>query len=92
LDLQIPVVLEQIAECRTAIFDKTGTLTYGAPKLTEQLIAPGFTEKEVLTIVAGLERYSKHPLARAILAAAEADDGSEADGDEVRGVEEVRFE
>ena len=43
-----PVVLEQIAECRTAIFDKTGTLTYGEPKLTEQLIAPGFAQKEVL--------------------------------------------
>jgi heavy metal translocating P-type ATPase len=65
-----PVVLEQIAECRTAIFDKTGTLTYGEPKLTEQLIAPGFEQKEVLTLVASLERYSKHPLARAILAAA----------------------
>ncbi len=68
-----PVVLEQIAECRTAIFDKTGTLTYGEPKLTEQLVAPGFTPKDVLTLVAGLERYSKHPLARAILAAAAAD-------------------
>ena len=68
-----PVVLEQIAECRTAIFDKTGTLTYGAPTLTEQLIAPGFAQKEVLTLVASLERYSKHPLARAILAAAKAD-------------------
>jgi heavy metal translocating P-type ATPase len=68
-----PVVLEQIAECRTAIFDKTGTLTYGAPKLTEQLVAPGFAQKEVLALVAGLERYSKHPLARAILAAAKAD-------------------
>jgi heavy metal translocating P-type ATPase len=65
-----PVVLEQIAGCRTAIFDKTGTLTYGEPKLTEQLNAPGFHQKEVLTLVAGLERYSKHPLARAILAAA----------------------
>jgi len=65
-----PVVLEQIAECRTAIFDKTGTLTYGEPKLTEQLIAPCSTQKEVLTLVASLERYSKHPLARAILAAA----------------------
>ena len=64
-----PVVLEQIAECRTAIFDKTGTLTYGEPKLTEQIIAPGFTQTEVLTLVAALERYSKHPLARAILAA-----------------------
>jgi heavy metal translocating P-type ATPase len=68
-----PVVLEQIAECRTAIFDKTGTLTYGAPKLTEQLIAQGFDQKEVLALVAGLERYSKHPLARAILAAAKVD-------------------
>ena len=65
-----PVVLEQIAECRTAIFDKTGTLTYGEPKLTEQLIATGFEQKEVLTLVASLERYSKHPLARAIIAAA----------------------
>jgi heavy metal translocating P-type ATPase len=68
-----PVVLEQIAECRTAIFDKTGTLTYGEPKLTERLIAPGFAQKEVLTLVASLERYSKHPLARAILAAAKED-------------------
>jgi P-type E1-E2 ATPase len=65
-----PVVLEQIAGCRTAIFDQTGTLTYGEPKLTEQLIATGFDQKEVLTLVASLERYSKHPLARAILAAA----------------------
>ena len=72
--IKSPVVLEQIAECRTAIFDKTGTLTYGEPKLTEQLVAPGFEQNEVLTLVASLERYSKHPLARAILAAAK-DDG-----------------
>jgi len=65
-----PVVLEQIAQCRTAIFDKTGTLTYGAPKLTEQLIAPGFVQKEALALAASLELYSKHPLARAILAQA----------------------
>ena len=68
-----PVVLEQIAQCRTAIFDKTGTLTYGEPKLTEQLIAPGFAQKEVLTLVASLERYSKHPLSRAILEAAKGE-------------------
>jgi heavy metal translocating P-type ATPase len=88
-----PVVLEQIAGCRTAIFDKTGTLTYGEPKLTEQLIAPGFAQKEVLTLVASLERYSKHPLARAILAAAkeealqlpEAAEVSEPPGQGLRG-------
>jgi heavy metal translocating P-type ATPase len=72
--VKTPVVLEQIAGCRTAIFDKTGTLTYGEPKLTEQLIAPGFAQPKVLTLVASLERYSKHPLARAILKAAK-DDG-----------------
>ena len=65
-----PAVLEQITGCRTAIFDKTGTLTYGEPKLTEQLIAPGFAQKEVLALAASLELYSKHPLARAILAKA----------------------
>jgi heavy metal translocating P-type ATPase len=68
-----PAVLEQIASCRTAIFDKTGTLTYGEPKLTQQLIAPGFEQKEVLTLAASLELYSKHPLARAILAAASSE-------------------
>ena len=88
-----PAALEQIAGCRTAIFDKTGTLTYGEPRLTEQLIAPGFAQREVLTLVASLERYSKHPLARAILAAAtedglqlpEATEVSEQPGEGLRG-------
>jgi len=71
--IKSPVVLEQIAECRTAIFDKTGTLTYGEPNLTEQFIASEFTQREVLMLVASLERYSKHPLAGAIIAAANKD-------------------
>ena len=66
-----PAVLEQISTCRTAIFDKTGTLTYGRPKLIDQLAAPGKNPVEILTLVASLERYSKHPLASAILAAAD---------------------
>lgn len=88
-----PVVLEQIAGCRVAIFDKTGTLTYGEPKLTERKIASGFSDREVLSLVAGLEGYSKHPLARAILAAAreeslvvpESTEVSEAPGQGLRG-------
>src|SRR6266545_5930558 len=52
-----PAVLEKVDTCRTAIFDKTGTLTYGRPELTEILPAPGFEPNEVLTLVAGLERY-----------------------------------
>ncbi len=65
-----PSVLEQLDTCRTIIFDKTGTLTYGFPELTRQLVAPGFDPAEVLKLVAALEQYSKHPLARAILQAA----------------------
>jgi heavy metal translocating P-type ATPase len=67
-----PAVLEQIDRCRTLIFDKTGTLTYGEPTLTEQLCASGFQANEVLRFAASVERYSKHPLARAILSAASA--------------------
>ncbi|MBU6450412.1 MAG: cadmium-translocating P-type ATPase [Cyanobacteria bacterium REEB67] len=78
-----PVVLEQIGQCRTAIFDKTGTLTYGAPVLTEQLLAPDFEQKEILKLVAGLELYSKHPLARAIIAAAKAEGIDIAEASEV---------
>ena len=67
-----PIVLETIATCRTAIFDKTGTLTYGRPRLTDQVVVPGADADHVLGLVASLERYSKHPLAHAILASAEA--------------------
>ncbi|MEO5666758.1 MAG: heavy metal translocating P-type ATPase [Bdellovibrionota bacterium] len=66
-----PVALEQISRCRTAIFDKTGTLTYGEPKLIELVSRPEFQSDDLLSLVASLERYSKHPLAGAILKAAE---------------------
>jgi heavy metal translocating P-type ATPase len=65
-----PAVLEKIDTCRIAIFDKTGTLTYGQPRLTEVVVAQGFERSEVLNLVASVERYSKHPLAGAILDAA----------------------
>ena len=69
-----PAVLETIDTCRVAIFDKTGTLTYGKPSLAELIVGDGFDRANVLTLVASLERYSKHPLAGAILDAA---DGAE---------------
>lgn len=68
-----PIALETIATCRTAIFDKTGTLTYGRPRLTEQIVKPTLNPTEILGLVASLERYSKHPLAMAIIAAAETE-------------------
>ena len=66
-----PAILETIDTCRTAIFDKTGTLTYGRPKLTEVIPAKGFAAAEVLALAASVERYSKHPLASALVEAAE---------------------
>jgi heavy metal translocating P-type ATPase len=66
-----PAILETIGTCRTAIFDKTGTLTYGRPTLTALIPAEGFTEQDILTLIASLERYSKHPLSSAIVKAAE---------------------
>lgn len=66
-----PAVLEKIDTCRVAIFDKTGTLTYGRPVVTEILVAADFSRETVLTLVASLERYSKHPLSGAVMQAAE---------------------
>jgi heavy metal translocating P-type ATPase len=65
-----PSVLEQIDRCRTIILDKTGTLTYGEPTLTDQEPAPGVDGPRVLQLAASVERYSRHPLAAPILAAA----------------------
>lgn len=65
-----PTVLERLPTCQTAIFDKTGTLTYGRPELVEVLAGPDMDGNLVLRLAASLERYSKHPLASAVLVAA----------------------
>ena len=79
-----PAVLERIDGCRTIILDKTGTLTYGAPTLTDRLTAPGTDDQLVLRLAASLERYSKHPLAQAILDAAARERLEIPDATEVR--------
>ncbi|WP_333876298.1 heavy metal translocating P-type ATPase [Methylobacter sp.] len=66
-----PAILETIGTCRTAIFDKTGTLTYGRPSLTALIAGEGHNEQDLLMLIASVERYSKHPLSRAIIHAAE---------------------
>jgi heavy metal translocating P-type ATPase len=66
-----PIVLEQVSQCQTMIFDKTGTLTYGKPTLTDQTIYNNHNSSEILKLAASMERYSKHPLASAILEKAE---------------------
>ncbi len=62
-----PGALEVINTCKTIIFDKTGTLTYGTPIITDILTAPGIDEKALLSQIVSLERYSKHPLADAVV-------------------------
>jgi Cu2+-exporting ATPase len=66
--------LEQASKVRAIIFDKTGTLTVGQPQVVEVVTADGApTEHEWLTLVASAEQGSEHPIARAIVAYAEAD-------------------
>ncbi|MFQ5606381.1 MAG: heavy metal translocating P-type ATPase [Candidatus Zixiibacteriota bacterium] len=66
-----PSALENIDTCRTIILDKTGTLTFGKPELTDEMYAPGVDRSRALSYAASIERYSKHPLAEALISAAE---------------------
>jgi Cu+-exporting ATPase len=63
--------LEHMETVDTLVVDKTGTLTEGKPAVTAIVPAEGFTEAEVLRLAASVERPSEHPLAIAIVAAAE---------------------
>ncbi|MFZ5445128.1 MAG: heavy metal translocating P-type ATPase [Myxococcota bacterium] len=62
--------LELLERVDTLVLDKTGTLTAGRPTLSHVVAASGFTENDVLSISAALEKSSEHPLAAAIVAAA----------------------
>lgn len=66
-----PAVLEQMNLCQTMILDKTGTLTYGRPAISSSTYFNHFSPDTILTYAASVERYSKHPLAEALLKAAE---------------------
>lgn len=66
-----PSLLEKLDSCKVLIVDKTGTLTYGKPQLTEIVAAAEFSKEKLLQMAASLERYSKHPLAGAVMEAAE---------------------
>ena len=61
--------LERLADVDTLVFDKTGTLTLGHPTVTDVVALDGDREG-LLAQAAALERYSQHPLARAVVAAA----------------------
>jgi Cu+-exporting ATPase len=64
--------LELLARVDTLVVDKTGTLTEGRPRLTAIEVAGSWAEDEVLRLAAAVERGSEHPLAAAIVGAADA--------------------
>jgi Cu+-exporting ATPase len=64
-------VIETLRKVDTLVVDKTGTLTEGKPKLVSVVPHGGVGETELLSLVAGLERGSEHPLAAAIVRGAE---------------------
>lgn len=63
--------LEMMEKVDTVVVDKTGTLTVGKPRVTSLVSLNGFGESELLRIAASLERGSEHPLATAIVYAAQ---------------------
>ena len=63
--------LQQLRDAKVVAFDKTGTLTEGKPTLTDLILDDDFEHGEVLALVAAVEARSEHPIAAAIVAAAE---------------------
>ncbi|MFQ5574484.1 MAG: heavy metal translocating P-type ATPase, partial [Terriglobia bacterium] len=61
------VFLEELSKIDTVVLDKTGTLTIGEPRISQIESFAGHTEQEVLRVAATAERYSEHPLAKAVL-------------------------
>jgi len=64
--------IEVMRKVTTLVIDKTGTLTEGKPTVVTLMPASGLSEEELLSLTASLERSSEHPLAGAVVAAAEA--------------------
>ncbi|HEY6558725.1 MAG TPA: copper-translocating P-type ATPase [Polyangiaceae bacterium] len=64
--------LQKLRNVSVVAFDKTGTLTQGQPALTDLVVKSRFSEAEVLTLMAAVEARSEHPLARAIVNAAQS--------------------
>jgi Cu+-exporting ATPase len=64
--------LQSLSDVDLVVVDKTGTVTKGRPELTDLHVAEGFVETDVLAWVASVEAQSEHPIAEAIVKAAEA--------------------
>ena len=63
--------LEAAYQLDTIVLDKTGTITVGKPSLTDLVPLGAFNRSDLLQLIASAEQHSEHPLAQAILEAAE---------------------
>ena len=64
--------LEMAYRIDTIVLDKTGTITQGKPRVTEVVPSEGFSADDLLSLAASAERYSEHPLGKAIVESAAA--------------------
>ncbi|HEV8333714.1 MAG TPA: copper-translocating P-type ATPase [Steroidobacteraceae bacterium] len=64
--------IESLRDVNTLVLDKTGTITVGRPAFDRVITVNGFSDEQVLSWAAGLDRTSEHPLARAVVAGAES--------------------
>lgn len=86
--------LERAGKITTVVLDKTGTLTVGKPQVTEVIPAAGssLSEAQILQLAAAAEKYSEHPLGKAIAEAGAKGAGAEFAGTEGAGIEEAGTE
>lgn len=78
--------LEQAGALKVIAFDKTGTLTEGRPEITDIIPEKGYSQENVLSIAAAVEKRSQHPLARAILRRAERENLSLSESEDFQSI------
>ncbi|RWA75413.1 MAG: copper-translocating P-type ATPase [Mesorhizobium sp.] len=78
--------LQTLRDAKVIALDKTGTLTEGRPELTDFIVSDGFNEADVLRLVGSVEARSEHPVAEAIVRAAQRRDLMFADVDDFDAV------
>ncbi len=59
--------LEELARINAVVFDKTGTVTHGKPEITDVIPLNGYSKEDILSIAAFGEKFSSHPIAKAIV-------------------------
>ena len=82
------VSLEETGKAKVVVLDKTGTITNGTPVITDVYPADGVSREELLTKAYALESRSEHPLAKAVLAGVESEEGLLAKAKKLGAVED----